>query len=77
VILFLSSAFFPRNLLLQPARTIADWNPMSLIAEGLRDPVIYGLSWSALGKGLGGIAIVMALGAVLSAAAMRRRLRTG
>jgi ABC-2 type transport system permease protein len=77
VILFLSSAFFPRNLLLQPARSIADWNPMSLIAEGIRDPIIYGLSWSALGKGLAGIAIVMALGAVLSAAAMRRRLRVG
>jgi ABC-2 type transport system permease protein len=77
VILFLSSAFFPRNLLLEPARTIADWNPMSLIAEGLRDPVIYGVSWSSLGKGLGGIAIVMVLGAVLSAAAMRRRLRVG
>jgi ABC-2 type transport system permease protein len=77
VILFLSSAFFPRNLLLEPSQTIADWNPMSLIAEGLRDPVIYGVSWSSVGKGLGGIAIVMALGAVLSAAAMRRRLRTG
>jgi ABC-2 type transport system permease protein len=77
VILFLSSAFFPRNLLLEPSRTIADWNPMSLIAEGLRDPVIYGVSWSSVGKGLGGIAIVMALGAVLSAAAMRRRIRTG
>jgi ABC-2 type transport system permease protein len=77
VILFLSSAFFPRNLLLEPSHTIADWNPMSLIAEGLRDPVIYGLSWSALGKGLGGIAIVMAIGAVWSASAMRRRLRTG
>jgi ABC-2 type transport system permease protein len=77
VILFLSSAFFPRNLLLEPSHTIADWNPMSLIAEGLRDPVIYGLSWSSLGKGLGGIAIVMAIGAAWSAAAMRRRLRTG
>jgi ABC-2 type transport system permease protein len=77
VILFLSSAFFPRNLLEQPARSIADWNPMSLIAEGLRDPVIYGNSWSALGKGVAGIAIVAALGAVLSAAAMRRRLRVG
>ena len=77
VILFLSSAFFPRSLLLEPSHTIADWNPMSLIAEGLRDPVIYGLSWSALGKGLGGIAIVMAIGAAWSASAMRRRLRTG
>jgi ABC-2 type transport system permease protein len=77
VILFLSSAFFPRNLLLEPSRTIADWNPLSLIADGVRDPVIYGVSWSAVGKGLAGIAIVGALGAVLSAAAMRRRLSVG
>jgi ABC-2 type transport system permease protein len=77
VILFLSSAFFPRSLLLQPARTIADWNPMSLIAEGMRDPIIYGLSWSSLGKGLGGIAICMVIGALLCAEAMRRRLRVG
>jgi ABC-2 type transport system permease protein len=77
VILFLSSAFFPRDLLLEPSHTIADWNPMSLIAEGLRDPVIYGLSWSAFGKGIAGIAIVMAIGAGWSASAMRRRLRTG
>jgi ABC-2 type transport system permease protein len=77
VIMFLSSAYFPRNLLLQPAKAIADWNPMSLIAEGVRDPIIYGLSWNAVGKGLAGIAIFGALGAVLSAVAMRRRLRTG
>lgn len=77
VILFLSSAFFPRNLLLEPSRTIADWNPLSLIADGVRDPVIYGVSWSAVGKGLAGIAIVGALGALLSAAAMRRRLSVG
>jgi ABC-2 type transport system permease protein len=77
VILFLSSAFFPRNLLLEPSHTIADWNPMSLIAEGIRDPVIYGLSWSAFGKGIAGIAIVMAIGAAWSTSAMRRRLRTG
>jgi ABC-2 type transport system permease protein len=77
VILFLSSAFFPRNLLLEPSRTIADWNPMSLIAEGIRDPIIYGLSWSSFGKGIAGIAIVMTLGALLCAEAMRRRLRVG
>jgi ABC-2 type transport system permease protein len=77
VILFLSSAFFPENLLLEPARTIAKWNPMSLIADGIRDPIIYGLSWSALGKGLAGIAICGGLGALLCAEALRRRLRVG
>ncbi len=77
VILFLSSAFFPRELLLEPARTIADWNPMSLIAEGMRDPIVSELSLSSTMKGLGGIAIVAGIGTALSAWALRARLRAG
>jgi ABC-2 type transport system permease protein len=77
VILFLSSAYFPRALLLQPSRTIADWNPMSLIAEGLRHPIVTGLNWEATLKGLAGIAIVMAIGTALSAMALRSRLKAG
>jgi ABC-type multidrug transport system permease subunit len=77
VILFLSSAYFPRNLMLEPAKSIADWNPLSLIAEGLREPVISGLSFEATVKGLAGIAIVAAVGAVLSAISLRARLSSG
>jgi ABC-2 type transport system permease protein len=77
VILFLSSAYFPGNLLLEPARTISDWNPMSLIAEGLRDPIVSGLSLGSTLEGLGGIAIVAAVGATLSAVSLRARLRAG
>ncbi len=40
VILFLSSAFFPQNLLLEPASTIAEYNPASFIVDAVRDPVI-------------------------------------
>ena len=76
VILFMSSAFFPRELLLEPAQTIADWNPMSLVAEGLRGPIIEGLSWEALGKAVGGIAILGGIGIGLSALALRARLRS-
>lgn len=75
VILFLSSAFFPRALMQEPANTIAAWNPLSLIAKGLRDPVIYGLSWESLGAGLAGIAIVAAIASALTALALRSRLR--
>jgi ABC-2 type transport system permease protein len=77
VILFLSSAYFPRNLMLEPAKTIAHWNPMSLIAEGLRDPVVSGLSLTSTLKGLGGIATVAAIGGVLVTLSLRARLRTG
>jgi ABC-2 type transport system permease protein len=63
--------------LLQPAQTIADWNPMSLIAEGLREPIISGLSLGSTMKGLGGIAIVAAIGTALSTWGLRARLRAG
>jgi ABC-2 type transport system permease protein len=75
VILFLSSAFFPRALMQEPANTIAAWNPLSLIAKGLRDPIIYGVSWEALGAGLAGIGIVALIAWALTALALRSRLR--
>ena len=75
VIVFLSSAFFPRGLLSEPAATIADYNPMSFIAEGVRDPILGSLTASETLKGLLGIAIVAVLGAALSSVALRHRLR--
>ena len=75
VILFVSSAFFPQELMQEPASTMALYNPLSLIAEGFREPVLYGVSGEALLQGLGGIAIVGALGVVATALAMRSRLR--
>ena len=77
VILFLSSAFFPENLLMEPAQTIAEWNPMSLIADGLRHPIITGLSFDETLKGLGGIAIVAGIGTALCALGLRRRRMSG
>jgi ABC-2 type transport system permease protein len=74
VIIFLSSAFFPANLLLEPAQTISDWNPMSFIAEALRDPIIGDISATPLLEGILAIAGLMALGALLSAMGLRKRL---
>jgi hypothetical protein len=50
---------------------------MSLIAEGMRDPVISGLSLDATLKGLGGIAIIAAIGTAFCAWSLRARLRSG
>jgi ABC-2 type transport system permease protein len=77
VVLFLSTAFFPEGLMVEPARTIAQYNPMSFIVEGIREPIIAGVEGSdALGAvlAIGGIAV---LSAVLSARALRHRLRAG
>ncbi len=75
VILFVSSAFFPRDLLSAPADSIARFNPLSYLADGLRDPIISTVSWQPVLEGFAaavGIAIV-AMG--LSVLALRGRLR--
>jgi ABC-2 type transport system permease protein len=77
VILFLSSAFFPDDLLLEPAATIARYNPLSFIVEGIRDPVISSISWDVFWKAIGSLALVGGLSIWWSALALRRRLRTG
>jgi ABC-2 type transport system permease protein len=77
VVLFLSSAFFPVNLILEPAATVAEYNPLSFIVEGVRDLVVATLSFHALWKAVGALALIGGIGIALSAAALRRRLRVG
>jgi ABC-2 type transport system permease protein len=77
VILFLSTAFFPENLLLEPAKTVAAYNPLSFIVDAVRDPVAFSFSTNEMLKGLLGLAIIGGLGAALAARALRHRLRVG
>jgi ABC-2 type transport system permease protein len=77
VILFLSSAFFPEQLLLEPARSVAAWNPLSFVVEAVRDPVISAFSGKVVVEGLIATTLIGAFGLALSAAALRSRLRTG
>ncbi len=77
VILFLSTAFFPADLLLEPAQTVARYNPLSFIVEAVRDPVISVFSGKELLQGLAGIVLVGGIGLTLSSMALRRRLRMG
>jgi ABC-2 type transport system permease protein len=75
VILFLSSAFFPRDLLQAPANWLADVNPLSYIAEGMRDPIVSSVSLDSVAAGLAaGAGIALVFGA-LSLLALRGRLR--
>ena len=77
VILFLSSAFFPANLMLEPAASVADYNPLSFIVEGIRELVISTLTAEAFWKAAASIAGIGLLSLGLSNLALRRRLRTG
>ena len=77
VILFLSSAFFPANLMLEPAASVAEYNPLSFVVEGIRDPTISALSAEVFWEAIASIALIGAVGIGLSALALRHRLRTG
>jgi ABC-2 type transport system permease protein len=77
VILFLSSAFFPTSLILEPAKTIAQYNPISFIVEAIRDPVISSLSLATLGKAVASITGIAAFSVWLSSRALNARLRRG
>jgi ABC-2 type transport system permease protein len=74
VILFLSSAFFPRQLMQEPAATVAAWNPLSLIATGVRHPIIDDVSLAAVGTALAGIATVALVAWALCSWGLRTRL---
>lgn len=77
VVLFLSSAFFPQALMIEPAKTIAEYNPLSFIVEGVREPIIAGVDGSDTLAAVAAIAGIAVLGLVLSARALRHRLRVG
>jgi ABC-2 type transport system permease protein len=77
VILFLSTAFFPDNLLVEPARTIAEYNPASFIVDAVRDPIISSFSTEDMLKGIAGLLIVGVIGFTMAARALNHRLRTG
>src|SRR5262245_11296172 len=77
VVLFLSTAFFPQNLILDPAAAIAKYNPLSFIVDGVRDPVISSITSEDFWQAIAAIAIIGSISIGLSAIALRRRLRMG
>jgi ABC-2 type transport system permease protein len=75
VVLFLSSAFFPIGLLEAPADSIAEFNPLSYIADGLRDPIVSSVSADAVLEGLAAAIGLTAVMLAVSIHALHGRLR--
>jgi ABC-2 type transport system permease protein len=76
VVLFVSSAFFPRALLQSPADWVADWNPLSYVADGMRDPIVGSISATPVLEGLAAAAGLVAVFVALAVLALRGRLRS-
>ncbi|WP_081690967.1 ABC transporter permease [Conexibacter woesei] len=77
VVVFISSAFFPRALLSHPADWFADYNPLSYVADGMRDPIISGISARPVLEGLATGAALGAVFAALAVLALRGKLAKG
>jgi ABC-2 type transport system permease protein len=75
VVLFVSSAFFPRDMLQAPADWLADYNPLSYIAEGMRDPIISSITASAVAEAFAAALGVAVVFTALAVVALRGRLR--
>lgn len=75
VVLFVSSAFFPLALLQAPADWVAEYNPLSYVADGMRDPIIGSISAEPVLEGLAAAAGLVAVFVALAVLALRGRLR--
>jgi len=75
VFLFLSSVNLPRNLIEQDwFRTIATYNPVSYLVEGVRSLIITGWDVEALVLGFGIATLIAVISVSLAAGALRTRL---
>jgi ABC-2 type transport system permease protein len=75
VVLFLSSLYLPRNLIRAHwFHTIANWNPVSYLLEGIRSVLITGWDATALGRAFAVAAAVMIVGLASAAIALRSRM---
>jgi ABC-2 type transport system permease protein len=75
VVLFLSSMYLPRNLIKSDwFHTIADWNPVSYLLEGIRSLLITGWDGTALGRAFLVAFAILLVGLVTSSLALRGRM---
>jgi ABC-2 type transport system permease protein len=75
VVLFLSSMYLPRNLIRSDwFHTIATWNPVSYILEGIRSVLITGWDATALGRAFAITIAVSAIALGASAFSLRKRI---
>ena len=73
--LFLSSMSLPRDLIESDwFRTVATWNPVSYLFEGLRSLIIFGWQGKELGLGFLFAGSIALIGVVGSSSALRTRL---
>jgi ABC-2 type transport system permease protein len=75
VLFFLSSMSMPRNLIgVDWFRTVATWNPISYLVEGLRSLVIVGWDGTALARGFAAALAITVVAALAASASLKTRM---
>lgn len=74
VLLFFSSVFFPRQTMHGLYKTIATYNPISYLVEGLRSLILDGFSLSAISRSIFIPVGICVFGTVLALSELRRRI---
>jgi ABC-2 type transport system permease protein len=75
ILLFLSSAFFPTQLMSGLYQKIAEANPLTWLIDGMRYQVLYGFSWSEAATSIGVCLAICVIGLAFAITQVRRRLR--
>lgn len=71
---FLTTTFLPKEALTGWLATVATYNPVTYVLDGLRSLITEGWEWDTLAKGLACILAVAAVSFGLASAAMRGRI---
>jgi ABC-2 type transport system permease protein len=78
MMVFLSSSSLPRNLIQTDwFRTVATYNPVSYLIEGIRSLIITGWDFQALAMGFGIAAAMLLIALAAASAALRTRVGQG
>jgi ABC-2 type transport system permease protein len=75
--LFLTSSYVPRAELSGWLDTVASWNPVTYLLEGMRSLVMFGWDASALAEAVVAVAIVALVSMALCFGALRGRVKRG
>jgi ABC-2 type transport system permease protein len=73
--LFLTSSYVPRSQLTGWLDTVAAWNPVTYVLEGLRSLTMQGWEWTQLGQALLAIAVLATISMTLCFGALRGRVK--
>ena len=70
-LLFLTPGFVPRDMLTRPMEILASCNPVTYVMEALRSLILVGFEWQPLIRGIGVLAVLLAVMTVLNVRMIR------